>query len=395
MKALADILNLLWFTDLKWATPMAQTKKRTSNPPYEALANPDRQGVTSMADGSGSEPDQPDARGNDVALSNLAAVSLAQYDVLNPQVPVIDLGGAVGMRNPETIARVAGDIGQACRDWGLFQIVNHGIDLGYLSDVWRVACEFFALSISSKRALERSSDNPWGYFDWELTKNIRDKKENFDIGPEVEVGAVSKAPFFGTIPWPAEKSAFEAVIRANFNSSYTSFLRLNYYSVEDPLADLPAVQREGADLGVHGHFDVGAVTILIQDQVGGLQVFKDGMWYGVKPVEGAFVINIGDMAQVWSNDEYRPASHPVVAMDRVDRYSIPFFFNPSYDTLVEPLGNAVAPRQYTGVHWGSSGANGPTVTSPIPTGKCRSPTIGFDAEWSLNKTCPMDRVERE
>ena len=56
------------------------------------------------------------------------------------------------------------------------------------------------------------------------------------------------------------------------------------------------------------HSDAGAVTILIQDQVGGLQVFKNGMWYGVKPVEGAFVINIGDVVQVWSNDECCVAS---------------------------------------------------------------------------------------
>ena len=166
------------------------------------------------------------------------------------------------------------------------------------------------------------------------------------------MGAISKGPFSGTTPWPAEQPAFEAVMRAGFHPSYTSFLRLNYYPVEDPLSDLPVAQREGADFSMHHHSDAGAVTILIQDQVGGLQVFKGGMWYGVEPVEGAFVINIGDMVQVWSNDKYRAALYRVVVMDRVDRYSIPFFFNPSYDTLVEPLGNAVAPRQYTGVHWG-------------------------------------------
>jgi isopenicillin N synthase-like dioxygenase len=266
---------------------MAQTKKRTSNSPHEALANPERQGVTSMADGLGSQPDQPDAKGNDVALSNLAAPPVAQYDMVNQQVPVIDLGGA----------------------------------------------------------LERSSNNPWGYLDRELTKNIRDKKEIFDIGPEVEVGAISKDPFSGTTPWPAEQPAFEAVMRAHLEacerlsitmveaiclglwllrawlaanlSPATRFLRLNYYPVQDPLSDLPVAQREGTDLGVHHNSDAGAVTILIQDQVGYLQVLKDGMWHGVKSIEGALVIKFGDMVQVWSNDEYRTTPIYGCALERV------------------------------------------------------------------------------
>jgi isopenicillin N synthase-like dioxygenase len=90
----------------------------------------------------------------------------------------------------------------------------------------------------------------------------------------------------------------------------------------------------------------------MQDQVGGLQVFKDGLWHNVTPVPGAFVINIGDMVQLWSNNRYRAALHRVMAMDKVDRYSIPFFFNPSYQTVVEPLVDLNAGAQYRPVHWG-------------------------------------------
>ena len=116
------------------------------------------------------------------------------------------------------------------------------------------------------------------------------------------------------MPWAL---AATRLARRELEPSHTSFLRLNYYPVQDPLSDLPVAQREGTDLGVHHHSDAGAVTILIQDQVGYLQVLKDGMWHGVKSIEGALVIKFGDMVQVWSNDEYRTTPIHGCALGRV------------------------------------------------------------------------------
>ena len=81
----------------------------------------------------------------------------------------------------------------------------------------------------------------------------------------------------------------------------------------------------------------------------GLQVFHDGYWHDITPVPGAFTINIGDMTQVWSNDAYRAPVHRVLAMNRSERISIPYFYNPSYDTVVAPL--AGEPR-YAPIPWG-------------------------------------------
>ena len=109
-----------------------------------------------------------------------------------------------------------------------------------------------------------------------------------------------------------------------------------------------------ADLGVHHHTDAGALTVLLQDDVGGLQVFKDELWHNVPPVPGAFVINTGDMMQVWSNDIYRAAVHRVLAMDSKDRFSIPFFFNPTAETRVSPLPSVVTedrPARYRMIEW--------------------------------------------
>lgn len=306
---------------------------------------------------------------------------VASGDDVRQSVPVIELGGPEGMRDPTTVARVAGAIGDACRDWGFFQIVDHGVGAEHIERVWRAVAAFFAQPRAAKRALSRSGDNPWGYFDRELTKNQRDKKEIFDIGPELEAGAVSADPFSGATPWPEALPEFRAAMRSHFavcehlsqtmleaicvsldlpkdrlSSSFaprhTSFLRLNHYPVDDPLSDLPEAKRSEADLGIHHHSDAGAVTVLLQDEVGGLQVFKDGSWHVVQPVDGAFVINIGDMVQVWSNDRYRAALHRVAAMDRVERNSLPFFYNPSYDAQVLPFARAGEPERYSAIDWG-------------------------------------------
>jgi isopenicillin N synthase-like dioxygenase len=132
-------------------------------------------------------------------------------------------------------------------------------------------------------------------------------------------------------------------------------MRLNYYPVEDPMAKLGGEQPQ-ADLGVHHHTDAGALTVLLQDEVSGLQVYRDGFWYDIPAIDGAMVINTGDMMQVWSNDIYRAAIHRGLAMDTRERYSIPFFFNPAADCTVSPLPSVIGderPGRYHPIEWGS------------------------------------------
>ena len=95
--------------------------------------------------------------------------------------------------------------------------------------------------------------------------------------------------------------------------------------------------------------------MLIQDEVGGLQVHRNGYWYDIPPEPGAIVINTGDMMQVWSNDVYHAPVHRVLAMDTCERYSLPFFFNPAADARVSPLpsvANDRNPSRYNPIEWG-------------------------------------------
>lgn len=301
-----------------------------------------------------------------MASANLDLAPVADIQKLGT-VPVIDLSAPW--------PRVVDEIAAACRDWGFFQVRGHGVPEEVMTGTLSVARTFFAQPRDAKRAYLRTVENPWGFYDRELTKNARDKKEVFDIGPDATDQEPSGDAFEGRTRWPVEpmrfRSAIETYVSAAervtalllraigeglgaseaisdaFNPAHSSFLRLNHYTVEDPMA---GEQSDDVGLGVHHHSDAGALTLLWQSDTAGLQVYRDGHWYGIPPIHDAFVINIGDMMQVWSNDLYTAPQHRVIAMDQVDRFSFPYFCNPSYHSIIAPLG--AAEPHYRPIDWG-------------------------------------------
>ncbi|XP_022858561.1 protein DMR6-LIKE OXYGENASE 2-like [Olea europaea var. sylvestris] len=132
-----------------------------------------------------------------------------------------------------------------------------------------------------------------------------------------------------------------------FFKEHTSFIRLNHY----PVCPVPELV-----LGVGRHKDAGALTILAQDDVGGLEVKRktDGEWVFVKPTPNAYIINVGDIIQVWSNDKYESVEHRVMVNSKKQRFSIPFFLNPAHFTWVEPLEELTNKENpnYKAYNWG-------------------------------------------
>jgi isopenicillin N synthase-like dioxygenase len=300
------------------------------------------------------------------------------YTAAGEQVPVIDLSslrrsnknpgeeeGEEGSRRSSLIhEKLVEQVGKACEEWGFFQVINHGISLSLLDEVETNALNFFALPLEEKSKVRRTFENALGYYDSELTKNVRDWKEVFDfttrgvLEPPVASSGNKEQIHVYTNQWPEYPPTFRAVcekwsksveglafellgliseslgLPATYFHKYwlpddSNFIRLNYY---------PKCPAPNLALGVSRHKDGGGLTVLVQDEVGGLEVRrKDGKWIGIKPQRDAFVINVGDLFQVWSNDKYKSVEHRVVVNENKARFSVPFFFNPSQSTNVAPV----------------------------------------------------------
>lgn len=299
----------------------------------------------------------------------------AQGAALANSVPVIDFQM---LSDGLAADQVVQEIARACKDWGFFQIVNHSVPDELIQRVLSCTRHFFDLPVDVKESILRSKDNPWGYYNNELTKNKRDKKEVFDFtrwGVDDIYRAENR--------WLSDEKEFKSVMQEyyaacsslsiqvlqafcrglnlpanflhkDFEDNHTGFIRLNYYPTDDPMTGSNRKPESAAGYGIHHHTDAGALTILLQDSVGGLQVHKDGHWYDVQPTDGSFVVNIGDMMQVWSNDTYKAAVHRVQPMTSSKRYSIPFFLNPAASAQISPLPTVITdaqPKLYSPIDW--------------------------------------------
>lgn len=285
----------------------------------------------------------------------------------SPQVPVIDLSA------PSAHAIAALD--DACRQHGFFLISGHGAD-DLIERTWAEAERFFDAGAEVTEPLRRTEDNPLGYFDRELTKRKRDHKQVFDFTDPTTPAREAYNR------WPANLPGFrdamvefhieftslahrtlallhdvlglgaESQAKMSFNS-INSPVRLNHYPVGDPV---PEAERDGlielGETALGYHTDPGTITLLLQDDTGGLQTQdRDGTWIDVPPEPGTIVVNLADAVQVQTNDRWRAAVHRVVPMTTDRRFSIPYFANPSRHALIEPLPELAADPLYRSFDW--------------------------------------------
>ncbi|XP_075478205.1 protein LATERAL BRANCHING OXIDOREDUCTASE 1-like [Primulina tabacum] len=297
-------------------------------------------------------------------------------------IPLIDLSPLKSSSDANDLASLASEIGDACEKWGFFQVINHGVPLKCREKIESASRKFFALPREEKRKVSRDEVNPFGYYDTEHTKNVRDWKEVMDITVQIPTTIpVSHEPDDRRLielinQWPEdppelreaceehakemEKLAFKLLELIalslglkrdrlhGFFEDQTSRIRLNYY----PPCPVPHLT-----LGVGRHKDAGVLTVLAQDDVGGLEVKRksDGEWIFVKPIQNAYIINVGDIIQVWSNEKYESVEHRAMVNSEKARFSIPFFFNPAHYTWVEPLQELIHDQnqpKYKGYNWG-------------------------------------------
>lgn len=290
-------------------------------------------------------------------------------------VPTVDLAGS--------FEGAADAIDRACRDVGFFQIVGHGVDSTIESDAWQLIGEFFALPVDAKLALAIPEGDAYGYGPYQAERLAAslgavtppDLKETFSVGPPAEPSVAPDDPaaafVYSPNRWPAELPALEPVLLAYYDelsaladrvmammaaglrlasdyfepfiNHHTSALRALRYP------DLGSVRPEPGQLRAGAHSDYGTLTLLRQDDApGGLEVRGvDGGWHLVPAVPGAYVVNVGDALERWTNDHWRSTIHRVVVPSAdagrdCTRQSMAFFHNANWDAVIECLPTCLA-----------------------------------------------------
>uniref|UniRef100_A0A2P2KU46 Fe2OG dioxygenase domain-containing protein n=3 Tax=Rhizophora mucronata TaxID=61149 RepID=A0A2P2KU46_RHIMU len=300
------------------------------------------------------------------------------------RLPIVDLSSTERLSTANLIR-------QACVEYGFFYLVNHGVDEELLGRVFEESRKFFSLSLDEKLELSRKEHR--GYTPLYAEKldpsstSKGDSKESFYIGPlDSSKSNSNQWPTQGSVSfyhcctsisicymchdlsfgW--EISEFLPSWRDTMETYYDrvlsagkrliSLIALALEVEEDYFSKVGALDKaEGflrllhypGDLGCSGdevcgasaHSDYGMITLLATDGVPGLQVCREKFkqpqsWEGVLPIKGAFIVNIGDMMERWTNGLFRSTLHRVMPAGQ-ERYSMAFFLDPNPDCIVQCL----------------------------------------------------------
>ncbi len=285
-------------------------------------------------------------------------------------IPIVDITALVsgtGDSSAQTLRErnaAAAQIGQACREFGFFYIVGHGVDEELQRRLEQLSRQFFAQDIETKLKISMAlGGRAWrGYFPVgdELTSGKPDLKEGIYFGAELgDDSPLVKAgtPMHGSNLFPSNIPQFRETV-LDYMAAMTQLghalmagialslgLEESYFAdryTSDPLIlfrifNYPPEPSLHNGWGVGEHTDYGILTILKQDESGGLQVKSKSGWIAAPPIPGSFACNIGDMLDRMTGGLYRSTPHRVKNLAQRDRLSFPFFFDPNFNAEVKPI----------------------------------------------------------
>tara|TARA_B100000676_G_scaffold311626_1_gene382210 strand:+ start:15471 stop:16430 length:960 start_codon:yes stop_codon:yes gene_type:complete len=275
------------------------------------------------------------------------------------EIPVVDISKLVaGDDDSATIDA----IGTACRNIGFVYVKNHGVAPELIDNVLAASGEFFSRPMEDKNKVvldERLRGYlPLRYRSYEGEDNAAtSNQEGFWMGTQRPLNPANRLD--GPNVWPENGDALRNAMETYYTAAsglaghlqrafslalgqesdffarmfdrQQSLLKVNHYPPQDNPTSV-------SDIGVVPHSDEGGFTILWQDETGGLEIeSKSGEWVVAPPLPGTYVINLGNAMQIWTNGEFSSTPHRVINRYGADRYSVPFFAYPRWDTPMKPL----------------------------------------------------------
>jgi isopenicillin N synthase-like dioxygenase len=276
------------------------------------------------------------------------------------EIPVIDIGPLLHGDAPAR-ADVAAKIGAACRNIGFFYIVNHGVPAALVDAVFAETRRFFEQSEAAKAgiAIEQSEVHR-GYFkiggenlDPEKQTADGDLKEGIKIGRDLAAShplVQAKTPLHGPNQWPQNLPGWREVMQEYYDVMEGLGRRLMRafalaLGLEEQYFDR-WLKSPMTTLGPLHYPPQKGRIMLAQDAAGGLQVRNaSGEWIDAPPIADSFVVNIGDMMERWTNGVFTSTLHRVVNVSGLERYSLPYFFDPDFNAEVVCLETCLEPGE--------------------------------------------------
>ena len=294
------------------------------------------------------------------------------------KIPVIDIS-PLASGDETALQQVADELCSAASTVGFFYIENHSIPQAQIDDVFALSRSFFGASNEQKRSVGISPFHR-GWLELGAARmfgsNEADMKESFVWGLDIaeddsdyRAGGRLLAPN----RWPEFVPGMRETLMAYFHATQACGQQLlrafakgldiapDYFlqQVDKPVSRgsliyyPPSSRATTAQVGAGAHTDYGTLTLLYQDDAGGLEIRgRSREWVRATPIKGAFVINVGDLLARWSNDRFASTLHRVVHPPGQTRYSVAMFIDSNWDAVVAPVTAADESARYEPVRCG-------------------------------------------
>ena len=285
------------------------------------------------------------------------------------QIPKIDISEIEEKEFSRTLLQ---DFFSAYNKYGFGYIINHGIEKTLIEQLFQVSKQFHSQPLSEKMRVALDH-NHRGYIAINTSTDVNSKladvkkpnqSESFMMMRE-DKSELPDVYLSGPNQWPKLENFEEVLEKYTFNMTKLGRNLMRLALLSSGVKDLSVMQsldtptiwlrllhyppiskNSPSDLyGSAPHTDFGCLTILAQDEIGGLQVqTREGEWIDVPKLEGSFVVNVGDMLSRYTNGLLRSTPHRVINKSGKERFSCPFFFDPHTNAVVQPLKGTGKPK---------------------------------------------------